>query len=78
MAKFSGNDPKIMTQSRGLHAEYEAGLSSAVLMTGRSQDLKGLDQPANSAKLSKVGSSRGCLNLSVVSLESNAALQDCV
>ena len=66
-----------MTQSRGLHAEYEVGLS-AVLMTGRSQDLKGLDQPANSAKLSKIGSSRGCLNLSVVSLESNAALQDCV
>ena len=67
-----------MTQSRGLHAKDEAGLSSTVLTTGRSQDLKGLHQPANSAKRSKVGSSRGCLTLSVVSLESNAALQDSV
>ena len=67
-----------MTQSGGLHAEYEAGLSSTVLTMGRSQDLKGLHQPANSAKQSKVGSSRGCLTLSVVSLESNAALQDSV
>ena len=67
-----------MTQSRGLHAEHEAGLSSTVPMTGRSRNLKGLHQPANSAKLSKVGSSRGCLTLSVVSLESKAALQECV
>ena len=67
-----------MTQSRGLHAENESGLSSAVPMTGRSRDLKGLNQPANSAKLRKVGSSRGCLTLSVVSLESKAALQDSV
>ena len=64
-----------MTQSRGAYAEHEAGASDAVPKMCRGWDFQGLHWHISSAKLSKVGSSKGCLTSSVVSLEDKDALQ---